>query len=444
MPNDMTGRLAELTKAAEQKRQNIDAMSNSWREGEGGDDVDLIVSSTEAKNFRKEIADLREIKGLIDDLTFADGVAGWLDAPRGEGKGNAAAETAAAAARGTEIKRLSDAFFGSDAYEEIKASGGKRLGGSVALNTSLYDFQQAKDLYSAQGGSISIPGFGSAQNLGLQPRVMRPGRVRDLFPSERTTAAILYGMRELGFTNNARVVPEREQPDGSAATGSGDVYGLKPMSQIDVQPVTYPIATIAHLHTAHRNVLADEPRLRSLLDADMIDGVKMAEDFEILYGDGTGENLTGILNTNGVQTYTGLASDRKSAQVRRAMTRAILAYYQPTGCVMHPLDWEDVELETDDNGAYRVAVSVALGGEKRLWRLNVVDTPAFTQGGFLLGAFGQAAKLFDREEVGVTISTEDSDNFRRNAVTIRAEERLALEVPRPESFVHGTFTTYAP
>jgi HK97 family phage major capsid protein len=60
---------------------------------------------------------------------------------------------------------------------------------------------------------------------------------------------------------------------------------------------------------------------------------------------------------------------------------------------------------------------------------------------FLTGAFNLGAQIFDREDANVEISTEDSDNFRKNLVTIRAEERLALAVYRPESFVKGTFAT---
>jgi HK97 family phage major capsid protein len=76
-----------------------------------------------------------------------------------------------------------------------------------------------------------------------------------------------------------------------------------------------------------------------------------------------------------------------------------------------------------------------------VWRLNVVDTPAMQQGKFLLGAFGTGAKIYDREEVNVVLSTENRDMFERNAVTIRCEERLGMVVDRPESFVKGSFTT---
>jgi HK97 family phage major capsid protein len=148
------------------------------------------------------------------------------------------------------------------------------------------------------------------------------------------------------------------------------------------------------------------------------------------------------MNTEGVQIYPGLTSDRKSAQIRRAATRAILAYFSPTGVVMHPFDWEEIELETDANGQYTVAISVAVGGEKRVWRLNVVDSPAMQQGKSLVGAFGTGAKLYDREAVNIQISTENRDLFERNAYTLRAEERLGLVVDRPESFVVVNFANF--
>lgn len=440
----VTPRIRELRAALAEKGEEIKNLSNSWKDETGKGH--LVVSTQQHRDYIKVVEEAKSIRGLIAVEEEAKGIFDYLDAPEGTSAAAIDAAEGRRPARGFQGKSLSDHYLGSETYSEMKGADFRR-GGTFSLGQGIPDLArmaQVKDVYSAMGGTIDIPVLGTAQNLGLTDRTLRPGRVRDLFPSERTSASMLYGIRETGFTNNARTVAERMAADGiSPATGGPtDVFGLKPKSDLTIVPVTYPISTIAHIMYVHKQTLADEPRMRGIIDRDMIDGVKMAEDEQILYGNGQGENLTGIMNTDGLQEYTGLATDRKSAQVRRAATRAILAYFQPTGVVMHPFDWEDVELETDNNGAYTVAVSVAVGGEKRVWRLAVTDSPAMTQGHALVGAFGTGAKLYDREEVNIEVSTENRDLFERNAYTLRAEERLGLVVDRPESFVHLDFTPF--
>jgi hypothetical protein len=75
--------------------------------------------------------------------------------------------------------------------------------------------------------------------------------------------------------------------------------------------------------------------------------------------------------------------------------------------------------------------------------LPVVETQAQTIDVFTVGAFKMGAQIFDREDANVEISTEDEDNFIKNLVTIRAEERLALAVYRPQAFIKGTFVDRA-
>jgi len=80
-----------------------------------------------------------------------------------------------------------------------------------------------------------------------------------------------------------------------------------------------------------------------------------------------------------------------------------------------------------------------MGGEQKLWRIPVVDTPAIAEGTALIGAFGTGAQIYDRESPSIRISEQHADFFVRNAIVILAEQRLALAVKRPESFVKVTF-----
>jgi HK97 family phage major capsid protein len=64
-----------------------------------------------------------------------------------------------------------------------------------------------------------------------------------------------------------------------------------------------------------------------------------------------------------------------------------------------------------------------------------------TSGKFLVGNLRQASQLWIRENLAVEFSREDSDNFQKNFVTVRAMERLALTNYLPNAIVQGTFST---
>ena len=71
-----------------------------------------------------------------------------------------------------------------------------------------------------------------------------------------------------------------------------------------------------------------------------------------------------------------------------------------------------------------------------LCQVRVIPTPSMGQGEALVGAFRLGARLHDRLEPGVLVSSEDRDNFIKNMLTIRAEERVALSVRVPDAFVY--------
>ena len=426
-----TSRLGELQSALRQKMADNKSIADSFKIVEG-----TVVVSTEQKSaFDKNMRDIKEIKSLIDGLEGLREVDAWNN-------GGAASVGATAAAGGAfpraSFKSIGDEFINSMEFKSLQGGrNGANMTAPYVTNTVLTaGGYNVKDMFSAlPTGTPSA--FGTIQRDPLVVPPMRTKRVRDLFPTRTTTAAVIEYFRMTGFTNNAAAVAERN--------AAGTAFGAKPQSSFTFVGEQAPVRTIAHWEAAHRNVLADEPQLRSIIDNELMYGLRLQEDAQILSGDGTGENLTGVLSTNGIQTYdwsdgaTTPVVDTKADAIRRAATLSFLAYYEPTGIVMHPNDWEDIELTKDQNGQYLVAVSVALGGEPKLWRIPIVETPAIPEGTALVGAFGTGAQLYDREQASIRISEQHADFFVRNAIVVLAEQRLALAVKRPEAFVKVNF-----
>lgn len=428
----MSMELKSLNGLLAEKRAEVKRIGDSFTVDEKGR---FSLETAQAADYKKAVSEAQELKSFIDAASTMDSIGSYLDAPA---EAPESAQAAGVRAGGMEAKSLADVFIGSEQYGAARERGFDvgRISGSL----------EGKSLHSLSGGSVTHQTLGQIENLGLAERKLRKTRVRDLFPKSTTKSAVLYGVREVGWVNSAKQVKQRYAADGtSPATGAdSDVYGWKPKSNIMLQPVTIPVATIAHTLDAHKNLLDDEPRLRTFLNTRMADGVKYAEDYDLLHSVGDAERITGLFNQPGIQNYTGLATDQFSVQVRRAITMAQLAEYDPSGLVISPEAWESLEVEEDNTGAFRVAVSVAVGAVKQVWHLDVVATTAMPEDKFLIGAFGMGAQIHDRESVNVTMSTENRDNYERNVVTFRAEERLALEVPRPESFVLGSWTTPTP
>tara|TARA_Y100000361_G_scaffold59002_1_gene51600 strand:- start:8368 stop:9657 length:1290 start_codon:yes stop_codon:yes gene_type:complete len=419
------GRLNELKGALAGKMAEQQEIADSISlEGET-----LVVTDEHRSSFNENMTQIKEIKGLIEDMTTLRDVSAWSSEAE---HASVAAEVAAGVEAEVKAYRTSvgEAFVSS---EEFKSLHGGRNGANMASPFVTKTLEQ-KDIYS--GLPTGTPGsFGAVERDGIIPIAQRRSRVRDLFPSRTTNAAVIEYFRQTGFTNNADTVAERQ----------GSNFGAKPQSTMTFVGEQAPVRTIAHWEAAHRNVLADEPQLRSIIDNELLYGLRLTEDTQILSGSGTGEDLAGILNNGSIQTYSWSAgattpvADTKADAVRRAATLSYLAYYEPTGIIVNPNDWEDIELTKNSQGTYLLAISVAGGAESRIWRIPVIDTPAIASGTALIGAFGTGAQLYDREAASIRISEQHSDFFVRNAIVVLAEERLALAVKRPESFVKVTF-----
>jgi HK97 family phage major capsid protein len=423
-------RVKELNTALADRVASNKEIADSFEVDEKGT---VHVGLDQKAAFDQNMKDIREIRSLISDLSEQDRAEKWLSEPASESAGFGAQQAKA------DHRSLGEMFLDSPEFKELQnGKNGASMRTPFELKrANIGSMWRQKDLYAGDFPTTGDFPSGAVQRDMMEDRNRRPMRVRDLFPVQNTTAGVIEYFRVAGFTNAASTVPQRN--DANTA------FGLKPQSSLSFTGHQAPVRTIAHWEAAHRNVLADEPQLRGIIDNELLYGLRLTEDAQILAGSGTGEDLEGILNTAGIQSYdwssgaTTPVKDTKADALRRAATLAFLAYYQPTGVVLHPNDWEDIELTKNTQGDYLLAVSIALGGEPRVWRMPVVDTPAIEEGTALLGAFGLGAQLYDREEANIRIAEQHSDFFIRNAVVVLAEERLALAVKRPESFVEVNF-----
>lgn len=327
-----------------------------------------------------------------------------------------------AARMGSQPERPQSAGEKFIADEQVKAfianpAGGKRVGVDVkAIITSLTTDADGS------AGDLIVP-----DRRPIVDPVNRRLTVRDLLTPGNTSSNSIQYPKETGFTNSAAAVSETS---GAA----------KPQSEMKFDLVTTPVVTIAHWVLAHRNILDDVPALRSYIDGRLRYGLRYVEDNALLNGAG-GSDLNGIYTqaTASTANLAVITSPTFLDVLRAAMLQASLANIPPTGIVLNPTDWFKIETTKDGEGRYIIG-NPADGTTPRLWGLPVVETPAMTVDKFLVGAFKYGAQIFDREDARVEVSTEDSDNFRKNLVTILAEERLALAVYNTLAFVKGDFS----
>jgi HK97 family phage major capsid protein len=433
----------ELRARHAEVKSELDALTAGGIKTEAGG---LKLDTKDARRFREGITEMKSIRGHLQTLGEFEEIGQWLDQPAGT-----PARAGGGLALGGQLppgygqKSIGQMFTESEEFKGRQPTTGLthpfEIKGELSTVPSL---MEQKDIYTAMGGTLTQFAFGTTQREPMVQRPMRTGRVRDLFTSQSTTSNLIEFIRVLGFLNgqnNAAMVGER--------TADNSAFALKPQTRLQFEPSQAPIRTMAHWEVAHRTALDDEPQLRGIIDNELLYGLRLVEDDQFLNGDGQGQNLLGILRQPGIQTYPGIAyrngstlnsdspvqvGDTYVDAVRRAATRIMLAYYEPSGVVVHPFDWEKMETIKDANGSYLLTVNVAIGADKRMWQMPVVASPAIQQGTALIGAFGLGAKIYDRQQSNIRVAEQHADLFIRNAVLVLAEQRIGITVSRPEAF----------
>lgn len=252
-----------------------------------------------------------------------------------------------------------------------------------------------------------------------------PLTIRQVIPTINVSTNMVNSLREDTWTNSAAEVSQ-----GAA----------KPESDLTFEQYNVPITTVAHWIKVSTQLLADAPAVAAYIDTRLRDGLAQRIDQQLLLGNGTSPNLSGLTDSGNYTAYTASSGDNLVDAINRAKYQLWATGNAPDTVIVNPADWGAMERirENTTSGAYLYgAPGVAAGLNP--FGVQVVLSNHMPQGFFLIGALRSAAIIYARQ--GATIEMGYvNDDFTKNLVTIRAEERLGLGVDRPSAILYGDYS----
>ena len=265
----------------------------------------------------------------------------------------------------------------------------------------------------------------SARQPGIIQGNFLPLTIRDVLPVVPVTSNLVNSLRELAWTNNA------------AETAQA---AAKPESVLTFEAYDVPITTIAHFIKISQQLMADAPAVMAYIDTRLRDGLAQRVDKQLLIGNGTTPNLSGLTKSGNFTAYTPTAADLLVDAINRAKYAMWATGNIPDTVIVNPADWGAMERKREGAGTGQYLYGApGMAAGMNPFGLRIVLSNNMPVGKFLVAALRSSTVLYARQ--GATIEMGFvNDDFTKNLITIRAEERMGLGCERPAGIWYGDFT----
>jgi len=400
----------ELKEQIAKSREELKAAFDSQEDGK---------YTPEAKEKIKGLND--ELAGLVDDLKIEEAKAKNEKALEVEDNTPVnSIPNAMPEQKGPQT--IGEQFANTDAYKAYVEKGVKGVDSQAEFKTTLNTTGYPPE-------SLRAPGI-------LETALRNPDSVIGLFDQIQTSQNAYVYLEETTFDNQAGSIAE-----------SGDISATLE-SALAFTERTESIRKMATFLPVTDELLADVAGIQGYVNSRLSTMMKLNMDNQLINGDGTAPNLTGVLNKSGINTfdyalpYAGELG--KLGQIYQAITEIRKdAFVEPDAIVMHPSDWyqivtsvTDVDTSGSKNPLFVVAGGFGADAAPRIWGLRVVPSTVIAEGTMLVGKFGggDAAQVIMREGVDLAVSDSHSDFFAKNQLAIRLTMRLGFAIYRPTAF----------
>ena len=199
------------------------------------------------------------------------------------------------------------------------------------------------------------------------------------------------------------------------------------------------LSTRAYLPASLQS-LSDWSQLQGYINNFLGWTVKRQLENQIILGDGTGENHTGILETSGVNSVS--FNTDIITTIRNAITAVeVNGNTNATAVLLNPYDFEKVDLLTGALGQYYFATGLTPAGQTvpTFGGIPRIKSRAVPQGTAVVGDFKQAI-YWERAGLQVSVSNSHADLFVKEAVALLASARGAFGILNPKAFAVAALT----
>jgi HK97 family phage major capsid protein len=245
---------------------------------------------------------------------------------------------------------------------------------------------------------------------------------------------------------NSNVIRYVRDNGGEGGPGMVAEGGTKPQLDRDLQILDANVRKIATYMRIPEEMMDDIPYLSSFLTQIATEEVMLLEDEQILYGDGTGQNLSGFEVNSTAFSGTGLGIAGGTIPVpnhfdvlRAARTQARLLKRRPTVALVNPGDYYKMESTKDSTGNYMLmGGGNGINPGRNVSGLTIIDSTAVEPDDFFV-IDPRAAAIYDRTGLSIRFYDQDQDNAIKNLITVVVEKRLALPIYYTNGIIFGTF-----
>jgi hypothetical protein len=251
---------------------------------------------------------------------------------------------------------------------------------------------------------------------------------------ENVLVASIAGQATATYTDLGGVGTNASVSVVDRTAGAATVHAGGQMPETSLTP-TQTILTarkVAIFSTVTDELMTDFPTFAQYLDVELQRQVIEAENWQLISGSGTGDDLLGLLNTPGTLSRVKASTDAALDVIEQGITdlRNGPSLCEPDAIIINPSTWSTIRRTKNTLGNY-ILGDPGQTTVSDVWGVPVLQSTQMLPGTVVLANLEIGAQVFVREGITLAMTNSSDNDFTNGKVKVRATERLCLGVSRP-------------